>query len=97
MSRFADNHFVEALRGEERMNPAHVRRCLAELAAYKAKRVERAHRLGDDSGLKVMMDELKALVQAMEVYEQNAPPMEVETKDLYERRFARLREKFEGR
>lgn len=73
-AEFGPDHFVAALRGYKRPKSSSVRRHLASRAAWLAAKVRRYTSLDPDCrSAAIMLEELAAIVVAMEVYEEAFP------------------------
>ena len=72
LPRFPDSFFIEVLRGVRRLRPTTVRQTLSRRAAYLAKKIE--SRPPEAPIISHLVEELAALTQVMEVYEEKWPP-----------------------
>lgn len=69
-SRFADDHFCETLRGVAIPKPSKVKKALASRCAYLMNKIqERVIATGGERRNDFLLEELAAVVVAMEVYE----------------------------
>jgi hypothetical protein len=91
MSHFDRDHAVALLRGIARLDPGRVRRALAELVAFVSTRVEERIATGGSPG--AGLNELRAVVQALEVFNERYPSRESSFEEVYLRKRERLMEK----
>jgi hypothetical protein len=66
---FPDDHYVEAVRGASRLKPRDVRRSLTQQIAFLERKVEKAAVAGADMVLHPSVRDLRALIQALEVFD----------------------------
>jgi hypothetical protein len=90
MAAFEPDHFIEEIRGEHRLPPSRVRAIAARRAAWlynKIAELDRSHR----ECYAHHLDELIALLQLVEAYEEKAPTVGVTFAEVYYRQLSKAK------